>query len=158
VPVNTFDLDVVHSREAANIERLLAALESLEATYRMSPEAKLKAAASHLASPGHRLLITRLGPLYILGSIGRSRDYHDLLPHAREVQAGQELRVQVLNLETLIAVRKRLRVKRTWQCFRSCDARSNNSGDAGETSGPGFDHESLAVTDFQLARLQRGIP
>lgn len=104
VPVNTFDLDVVHAREPGNIDRLLAALESLDATYRMSPE--LKPAASHLASPGHQLLITRLGPLDVLGSIGRSRSYHDLLPHAREVEVGQGLRVQVLNLETLIAVKE----------------------------------------------------
>jgi hypothetical protein len=106
VPVNTFDLGVVHSREPGNIDRLLAALESLDAIYRMSPEAKLKPAASHLASPGHQLLITRLGPLDILGSIGRSRSYDDLLPHAREVEVGQGLRVQVLNLETLIAVKE----------------------------------------------------
>jgi predicted nucleotidyltransferase len=29
-----------------------------------------------------------------------------LLPHAREVEVGQGLRVQVLNLETLIAVKE----------------------------------------------------
>jgi predicted nucleotidyltransferase len=96
VPVNTFDLDVVHAREPGNIDRLLAALESLDATY----------AASHLTSPTHQRLITRLGPIEILGSIGRSRSYHDLLPHAREVEVGQGLRVQVLNLETLIAVKE----------------------------------------------------
>ena len=104
VPVNTFDLDVVHSREPGNIDRLLVALESLDATYRMSPE--LKPAASHLACSGHQLLITRWGPLDILGSIGRSRSYHDLLPHASEVEVGHGLRVQVLNLETLIAVKE----------------------------------------------------
>jgi hypothetical protein len=69
VPVNTFDLDVVHSREPGNIDRLLAALQSLDATY----------AAAYPASPGHQLLITRLGPLDSLGSIGRSRGYYDLL-------------------------------------------------------------------------------
>jgi hypothetical protein len=51
VPVNTFDLDIVHSKEPDNIGCLLAALDSLEA---------LKPDASHLASPGHQLLMTRL--------------------------------------------------------------------------------------------------
>jgi len=106
VPVNTFDLDVVHSREPGNIDRLLTALETLDATYRMSPEQRLRPAASHLASPGHQLLITRFGPLDVLGSIGRSRGYDELLPHTREVEVAEGLRVQVLNLETLIAVKE----------------------------------------------------
>jgi hypothetical protein len=38
VPVNTFDLDVVRFREPDNIGRLLAALDSLGAAYRMRPE------------------------------------------------------------------------------------------------------------------------
>ena len=106
VPGNTIDLDVVHSREPDNIGRLLRALDSLDATYRTRPELRLKPDASHLASPGHQLLTTRFGPLDILGAIGRSRSYNDLLPHAREVEVGEGLRVWVLNLETLIAVKE----------------------------------------------------
>jgi len=105
-PVNTFDLDIVHSRERANVVRLLAALDSLEATYRTRPELALKPDASHLASPGHQLLMTRFGPLDILGMIGRSRGYDDLLPHAHELEVGDGLRVRVLDLETLIAVKE----------------------------------------------------
>ena len=104
VPVHTFDLDVVHSREPGNIGRLLAALESLEAAYRARPE--LRPDVSHLASPGHQLLMTRFGPLDVLGMIGRSRSYEDLLPHAHEVEVDEGLRVRVLNLETLIAVKE----------------------------------------------------
>ena len=104
VPVNTFDLDVVHSREPDNIGRLLRALDSLDATYRARPE--LKPDESHLASPGHQLLTTRFGPLDILGMIGRSRCYDDLLPHTHELEVGEGLRVRVLNLETLIAVKE----------------------------------------------------
>ena len=104
VPVNTFDLDVVHSREPDNIGRLLRALDSLDATYRTRPE--LKPDESHLASPDHQLLTTRFGPLDILGAIGRSRSYDDLLPHTLELEVGEGLRVRVLNLETLIAVKE----------------------------------------------------
>src|ERR1700735_1075779 len=66
-PIMTFDLDIVHSTEATNIERLAAALESRDACYRMQPERKIKPRASHLASPGYPLLMTRLGPLDVLG-------------------------------------------------------------------------------------------
>jgi hypothetical protein len=82
VDVNiSFTLEVVHFREPDDIGRLLAALDSLEAVYRMQPELALKPGLSHLASPGHQLLTTRFGPLDILGTIGRSRAYGDLLPH-----------------------------------------------------------------------------
>jgi len=104
VPVNTFDLHVVHSRQPDNIVRLRAALDSLCAAYRTRPE--LKPETSHLASAGHQLLMTRFGPLDILGAIGRSRGYDDLLPHAREIEVAEGLRVWVLNLETLIAVKE----------------------------------------------------
>ena len=106
VAVNTFDLDVVHSRNPDNIARLLAALESLDATYRTRPELALKPQISHLASPGHQLLLTRFGPLDVLGMIGQSRCYDDLLPHTNELEVGEGLRVRVLDLETLIAVKE----------------------------------------------------
>ena len=106
VALNTFDLDLVHSREPDNISRLLVALDSLSATYRAQPERALKPNASHLSSPGHQLLMTRYGPLDVLGSIGHSRTYADLLPHAHQIEVADGLRVQVLDLETLIAVKE----------------------------------------------------
>jgi hypothetical protein len=107
VPVNvTLVLEVAHSREPDNIGRLLRALDSLEATYRTQPELALKPDASHLASAGHQLLMTRFGPLDVLGAIGRSRGYDDLLPHSHELEVAEGLRVRVLDLETLIAVKE----------------------------------------------------
>ncbi len=105
-PVNTFDLDIVHSRQPENVARLLDALESLDAVYRSYGEQRLRPQISHLSSPGRQLLITRFGPLDVLGSIGRSRSYDDLLPHTVDIDAGVGLRLRVLNLETLIAVRE----------------------------------------------------
>jgi hypothetical protein len=104
VPVNTFDVDIVHSREADNIGRVLGALGSLEAVYRLRPE--LRPNASHLAGPGHQLLTTRFGYLDILGTIGRGRGYEDLLPFTHEVELDNGLRVRVLDLETLIAIKE----------------------------------------------------
>lgn len=105
-PVSTFDLDVVHSRDDANIERLLGALEELESYYRAQPERRLRPGAPHLSSPGHQLLMTRFGPLDLLGAVGRSHDYTALLPHSVEMLIGQGVHVRVLNLETLIAVKE----------------------------------------------------
>jgi hypothetical protein len=106
VPVNTFDVHIVHSRESANVDRLLAVLDSLDAVYRIQPERRLKPNVTHLAGPGHHNLDTRLGPLDVLGSIGRNRTYEDLLSHTVDMDLGKDLRVKVLDLETLIVVKE----------------------------------------------------
>src|SRR5579871_2691319 len=72
-PVNTFDVDVVHSRDADNIGRL------------------------NLATPH--------GHLNLLGTIGNRLAYDDLLPHTEVMDIGEGLRVRVLDLETLIAIK-----------------------------------------------------
>jgi hypothetical protein len=105
-PIGTFDLGVVHSREEANIRRLLTALESLDACFRLQPERRLRPNASHLSSPGHQLLLTRFGPLDLLGEVGRSRTYPELVKRAVEMQVGEGVSVRVLDLETLIAVKE----------------------------------------------------
>lgn len=107
-PVNTYDLDVVHSREAANIARLLKALESLDAIYRIQPSRRLRPTASHLESTGHQNLVTRYGPLDFLGTIGKGLSYADLVPHSAEKELGEGLRVRVLDLETLIEIKEQL--------------------------------------------------
>ena len=76
-PMYTFDIDVVHSRDPANIDRLRPVLEGLDAVFRIQPERRLKPNSSHLASAGHLNLITRYGPLDILGTIGRDLSYGD---------------------------------------------------------------------------------
>ena len=107
-PVNTFDVDVVHSRDAANVARLLPVLEALDAVFRMQPERRLKPNASHLVSAGHLNLITRYGPLDLLGTIGRDLSYRDLIPHSVDLDIGKGVRIRVLDLETLIALKEEL--------------------------------------------------
>jgi predicted nucleotidyltransferase len=107
-PIYTLDIDVVHSRHAANIARLLPVLDALEAIFRIQPERRLKPNASHLASPGHLNLITRYGPLDLLGTIGRDLGYQDLVPHSIELGISEGLRIRVLDLETLIALKEEL--------------------------------------------------
>jgi uncharacterized protein YqcC (DUF446 family) len=107
-PVTTFDLDVVHARNRENIARLLSALDELEAVYRIQPERQLRPAESHLASPGHQLLLTKFGPLDVLGMIGKSRTWEDLRPYTRTMEIEPDVVVRVLNLEMLIAVKEEL--------------------------------------------------
>jgi predicted nucleotidyltransferase len=107
-PIHTLDLDIVHSRDAANVARLLTVLESLDAAFRLQPERRIKPNASYVSGPGHLNLITRFGPLDVLGSIGRGLIYADLLPHSVEQDIGGGVRVRVLNLKTLIALKEDL--------------------------------------------------
>ena len=107
-PVNTFDLDIVHSRNPENVERLAGALEELDAHYRLPPEIRRRPEPSHLSSSGHQLLMTRYGPLDLLGMIGKDRTYADLLSHSMEMNVGEGLRVRVLDLETIISVKEEL--------------------------------------------------
>lgn len=105
-PVNTLDLDIVYSVEPDNLVRLVSALENLDAIYRGQPERRLAPKASHLAAAGQNLLITRFGPLDVLGSIGNGRTYRDLVAHSPVIDLGEGLLVPVLDLETLIAVKE----------------------------------------------------
>jgi hypothetical protein len=107
-PIHTYDLDIVPARDEKNLAKLLQALDSLDAIYRMQPSRRLKPDASHLRSPGHQNLLTNCGPLDILGTIGRGLGYEDLLPHTIEMEIGGGVRVRVLNLETIIALKDEL--------------------------------------------------
>ena len=62
-PVTTYDTDIVHSRNEANVKRPLVALDQLDAVFRIQPDRRLKPSATHLAGLGHMNLITRHGPL-----------------------------------------------------------------------------------------------
>jgi predicted nucleotidyltransferase len=108
VPVNTFDVDVVHRRTPENVERLLPVLESLDAVYRIQPERRLRPVRSALLSKGHQNLLTRYGPLDLLGEIGNGLGYEELVPRSNEILIAEGVRVRILNLETLIEVKEQL--------------------------------------------------
>ncbi len=107
-PVNTFDVDVVHSRETANIHRLLAVLESLDAVFRIQPERRLRPSIDHLRGPGHLNLLTRYGPLDVLGTVGSGLAYGDLLPRSHYMDIGGGVAIRVLDLEILIEIKESL--------------------------------------------------
>ena len=107
-PVQSYDVDVVHSRDDANISRLMPVLESLDAIFRIQPHRRLKPDVTHLSGPGHLNLITHYGPLDLLGAIGHDLTYQDLLPDSSEMDIGEGVRIRVLNLEKLIAIKEEL--------------------------------------------------
>jgi hypothetical protein len=104
-PISTFDLHIVHSRNLDNVQRLLTALAALDAYYRLQPDRQIRPQTSHLLSAGHQLLMTRYGPLDILGAIGHAHGYEELFEHADEIQAGPGNRIRVLKLAKLIEVK-----------------------------------------------------
>jgi predicted nucleotidyltransferase len=104
-PIDTLDVDVVHSRTTDNIQRLLGVLDSLDAILRVQPARRLKPNASHLAGTGDINLQTRYGPFDVLCTIGNDLGYEELLPHSYETEI-RGMRIRVLDLETLIAVKE----------------------------------------------------
>jgi hypothetical protein len=105
-PIMTFDLDIVHATDEENIERLEGALDSMDAWYRMQPERRLKPQKSHLASAGHRLLMTQYGPLDVLGTIGHGHSYRELIQHTCVVEIMDQVTVRVLELGKLIDIKE----------------------------------------------------
>jgi len=69
---------------------------------------RIRPQASHLSSPGHQLLMTRWGPLDLLGVIGAGLGYDDLLSQTEEMEIEPRAKVRVLNLETLIKIKEEL--------------------------------------------------
>jgi hypothetical protein len=107
-PVNTFDLDIVHARNPENIERLLGALEDLDAVYRIQPERRLRPGASHLKGLGHQLLLTKFGPLDVLGAIGQSRSWEDLRDRTETLELEPGVAVRILDLKMVIEIKEEL--------------------------------------------------
>jgi predicted nucleotidyltransferase len=101
-PITTQDLDLVHSRSPENVQRLLALLQRLDTILRDSRG--LRPTAELLSSSGQLLLSTSLGPLDLLGVLHDQRGYEELLPSTELVSDGS-IRIRVLNLEALIAVK-----------------------------------------------------
>ena len=105
-PISTFDLDIVHARGAENVDRLLQALDSIDAYYRGPHPRKHPPERSALHGPGHQLLMTRAGPLDVLGIVGDNRSYEGLLPFTVTLEIRPNLKLRVLKLATLIEVKE----------------------------------------------------
>ena len=105
-PVTTFDVDIVHRRTEANVARLLAALSELNAQYRHVGPRVLKPGERDLQGRGHHLLVTENGPLDVLGQVGDSLDFGDLVARSALFDLGDGLILRVLNLDALIEIKR----------------------------------------------------
>jgi hypothetical protein len=105
VPTTTWDLDVVHRRTPANVERLLHVLRDLDAIARQDPR-HLQPNATHLLGPGHILMETRFGDFDCLGAIDGGRTYEDLLD-ASLLMDFEGRRLRILGLRELLAIKTR---------------------------------------------------
>jgi hypothetical protein len=104
--ISTYDLDIVHSRTNENILKLLTALEEMESCYRGHEDIQLMPNEKSLMSEGHNLLLTKYGPLDVLGTIGIEKlDYRALEEHSSE-HLIYGMNFLVLNLEKLIEVKE----------------------------------------------------
>lgn len=107
-PIQTYDIDLVYRRTAENIDHLLTVLASLDAVFRVQPQRRLRPTAQHLLASGHLNLLTVNGPLDLLATAGRNLSYEDLITHSVEMDIGDGIRIRVLDLETLIALKQEL--------------------------------------------------
>jgi hypothetical protein len=107
-PLSTFDLDIVHSRDPENVNRLEVALRKLHAYYRGRGTQRIVPAKDYLVSPGHQLLMTDAGPLDLLGTVGAGIGYQELLPDTVDLTLAKNITVHVLSLRKLISLKEEL--------------------------------------------------
>jgi len=105
-PMTTFDLDTLVKVESANAGRLANALSELDAHFR-EHQNRLSPTIQDILAGGHLLLMTRAGPLDVLGFIGNNQRYDDLVDASSEIQTS-EGPLQLLNLEELIEQKKQM--------------------------------------------------
>jgi hypothetical protein len=104
-PIVTFDLDVLYAKNPENLSRLLAALREIHARYRDPAGRQIEPDLEKLATLRLHLLVTDLGPLDVLGSIGNGLGYQDLAGRTVAFALGEE-RVLVLELAAVIETKE----------------------------------------------------
>jgi hypothetical protein len=104
-PILTFDLDVLYDKAPENLDRLLATLQELKARYRDPAGRHIEPDAEKLATLRLHLLLTDLGALDVLGSIGNGLTYQDLVGRTILYQLGGS-QVRVLELAAVIETKE----------------------------------------------------
>ena len=99
-PVSTFDLDILVPRESSG-EQLLAALTELNARYVDPAGRYIVPDPVKIATLKLHQLVTDLGKLDVMTSIGDGLTYADLLPETSEQEVGG-VKVRVLSLGAVI--------------------------------------------------------
>jgi hypothetical protein len=99
-PVSTFDLDILVPREGSG-QHLLAALTELKARYVDPAGRQIVPDADKVATLKLHQLVTDLGPLDVMTSIGAGLTYADLVAETSE-QEIEGVKVRVLSLGAVI--------------------------------------------------------
>jgi hypothetical protein len=104
----TRDLDILYRVERANVERLVAAFEELDAVAYGDPR-KLRFGFAHLHNTGHHLAETRAGRVDALGAIGKRGDvlFESVIDDAVKMEAFG-VTFLCLSLDHLIAIKTEL--------------------------------------------------
>jgi predicted nucleotidyltransferase len=105
-PITTQDVDILYRIEPANVDRLKLALDGLNAVARDDPR-RLRFGLSHLTTKGHKLAMTDVGALDVLGSINDGLVFEDILPYAEKMDF-DGFEVNVLRLDKLIELKRQL--------------------------------------------------
>jgi len=103
-PVTTFDIDTLVRISEENTTRLLRVLEELDARFR-EHQSTMRPTREDIMAGGHLLLMTRAGPMDVLGFIGDNERYEDLI-HASSDVSMTVGSFRVLNLEELVRQKK----------------------------------------------------
>jgi hypothetical protein len=103
-PIATFDVDIVHRRSEANVDRLVAFLATIGAHHRR-PGPPLPPDRAALLGPGHSLFTTDLGPLDLLGAIEEGRTYEALLPDTVAIDVAGRT-ISVLSLQAMVQLKR----------------------------------------------------
>lgn len=104
-PLTTEDVDVVYLSSETNNFRLAKALGELEAHYFDPAGRQIEPDAARLASMRVHLLKTRCGRVDVLRTVGKDLAFQDLVGKSRVLEV-EELRVRVLDLETIIETKE----------------------------------------------------
>lgn len=102
---STEDIDIVPNFSAANLDRLLAALQDLEARYLDLAGRTFLPDERRLRENRLNLLVTRLGRLDILQSIEPDRTFESLLERSSTLDV-EGIAVRTVDLETLIEAKE----------------------------------------------------
>lgn len=104
-PILTLDLDVVYAKTPENLDRLLAALRELKARYRDPAGRHIEPDKEKLERMRLHLLLTELGALDVLSTVGAGLTYEDLIGRTLSYELG-ELEVRVLELAAVIETKE----------------------------------------------------
>jgi len=103
-PVTTFDIDTLVRVSEENATRLMHVLRELDARFR-EHQSTVRPTREDIMAGGHLLLMTRAGPMDVLGFIGDNERYEDLIHESSDVSMTVGS-FRVLNLEELVRQKK----------------------------------------------------